>query len=210
MKAVSLRRHQCVFRTARLAARGLIFLAFLTGRALTAQATSPTFNWGVTGGAAFFTASLQGHLSKIGPAASVFVRWSAAPRLALTAEILATHFGLSVDHVHGSCGFETDPFACHPPVGPVTVGALAAGLQWADSTVAVGQRGSYLLLGGGLYRALRHPSAAGATRLGWTAGFGFLLRPTSPRLALEVRYHQIPRWPEDRVSLIPLALALSW
>lgn len=204
------RSNQRASRASRAVPVGLLMLALLGGRSLAGQVGPRSFSWGLTGGPAFLSQSLEGHLSKLGPAASVFASWSLAPRVAVSAEVLASHFGVSIDHVHGPCAPETDPFACHDPVGPVDVGAFAAGIQLADSTVSIGSRGSYLLVGGGLYRALRHPTASGATRFGWTAGFGFVLRPTTPRFALEVRYHQIPRWPDDRVSLIPVTLALSW
>jgi hypothetical protein len=98
--------------------------------------------------------------------------------------------------------------ALNAPLGQsVGVGSLVAGIQWADSTP---HRGTYLLLGGGLHRALRHPTEQGATRLGWTAGLGFILTPLSPQLSIEVRYHRVPRWPEETLDLIPVTLTVTW
>jgi hypothetical protein len=204
---------QCCARlclTTRAWSLGLLLIALLVGPPRHAQVAPRAFSWGVAAGPAIQTTTLDGHLRRLGASASAFLRWSVSSRAALTLDALGSYFAYGSNHVHGPCPPEAGPFACHEPVGAVSVGALAVGLQWADSAAAAGGRGTYGLLGGGLYRALKHPTAAGATRLGWTAGLGFILRPTTPRLAVEVRYHHVPRWPSERLNVIPITLALSW
>lgn len=191
-----------------LRAHTLLLLAALLGPTLSAQASRETFVWGLSGGLS--THSGSDELSRLGPTASVFVRRPASPRLSFRLEALITNFSHNSDVIYGPCAPPPEPCSAPGYAGPLTVGALATTLHWDDSIVAAGNTGSYLVLGGGVYRSLRHPTAPGATRLGWTAGFGFLLSRAEPRLAIEVRYHQIPRWPGDRISLIPVALALSW
>jgi hypothetical protein len=166
------------------------------------------FALGFSVGPAFTNGSVG--QSPLGPAGSVSVQWSATRRLALTVEALASRFSRYTGDHSAPCPLDTGPEGCGSPRGPLGVGALIAGVQWLDSTVALREKGSYLTLGGGLYHALDHPTARGTTRLGWTAGFGFVLDPGTPRVSLEIRYHQIPRWPERRVAILPITLAFSW
>lgn len=186
----------------------LALIAATTGHA------QDTRSWslGVQAGAAFTTASLNGHVGKLGPVLSATAEWTLAPRIAVGAELVATRFAEHHDHDHGLCPDPNpqNPTPCHEPTGPISMGGMMTTVRVRDASIATLGTGSYFIVGGGLYRALSHPSVSGATRLGWTAGFGFLLRPRTPALSLDVRYHQIPRWPGDRVSVIPITLGLSW
>jgi hypothetical protein len=205
---MSLRDRLGTHVTQRLCAYTLLLVAAFAGRALTAQSPSRTITLGISAGLAVHSG--PSHLSRLGPAASAFAAWPTTARLALSLEGLVSTFSKSSSVVEAPCPPQPTPTPCVSSSGRLTVGALVAAMRWNDSTVAAGKGGSYLILGGGFYRALDHATAPGATRLGWTAGFGFLLSRTAPRLALEVRYHQIPRWPNDRLSVIPIALAISW
>src|SRR5918999_1529091 len=177
----------------------LLCLTVTGSRSLAAQSFDRGLGWGASVGLAFQTTSLDGHLAGRGPVGAAFVRFRATPLLGVTLEALAAHFSVRSDHIHGPCAPDVGPFECHPPVGSLTVGAIMGGIQWGESTQ--GER-TYLLLGGGFYRALNHPTAQGATRPGWTAGLSFTLTPVSPHLSLEVRYHRVPGWPEETLDLI--------
>lgn len=185
---------------------GISILALVITTAAHAQ-ESRSLSLGVHAGAAFTTASLNGHVSKLGPLLSATAEWTLAPRIAVAAELMATRFAESHDHVHAPC---PDLNPCHEPTGPISMGGMMTTVRVRDASIATLGEGSYFIVGGGLYRALSHPTTSGATRLGWTAGFGFLLRPRTPAVSLDVRYHQIPRWPGDRVSVIPITLGLTW
>lgn len=189
-------------------ARVALALTLLAGlNTIAAQTPSSAITWAASLGPAFHTTPSDGHLFPIGPAGSLSLRWAVVSRLTLTLEGHGFYFPEWSDHDHAPCP-TTVP--CHPPVGPVTVGAVIGGLQWADPPVGEGDARTYILLGSGLYRALQHPTGSGATRIGWTAGFGFILRRAEPRLALEIRYHQLPRWPRDRMSILPFTLTVVW
>lgn len=189
---------------------GISILALVITTAAHAQ-ESRSLSLGVHAGAAFTTASLNGHVSKLGPLLSATAEWTLTPRIAFAAEVMATRFAEHHDHDHGLCPDPNpqQPTPCHEPTGPISMGGMMTTVRVRDASIATVGKGSYVVVGGGVYRALSHPSASGATRLGWTAGFGFLLRPRTPAVSLDVRYHQIPRWPGDRVSVIPITLGLS-
>jgi hypothetical protein len=192
--------------------RSLALLCLTAAAAsLAAQTSTRDLAWGASVGVAFQSTRLDGHLAGRGPIVSASVRRPAADRLSLILEALGAYFPESANHILSA---PCSPTGCGEaearPVGSVIVGGLIGGIQWADSSVTSVSRGTYVLLGGGLYRALKHPRGQGATRLGWTAGLGFTVNQLSPHLSIEVRFHRVPGWPEDRLDLIPIALALTW
>ncbi len=68
----------------------------------------------------------------------------------------------------------------------------------------------YLIAGAGAYYFYDHPSAAGAVRLGVSAGAGFAVRVGRPRLFIEARYHDLFRAPSQPTWLVPLSFGVRF
>jgi hypothetical protein len=68
----------------------------------------------------------------------------------------------------------------------------------------------YLMAGAGTYYFYEHASAAGAVRLGASAGAGVSFKLGPPRLFVEARYHDLFRAPSQPTWLVPVVFGIRF
>jgi hypothetical protein len=112
-------------------------------------------------------------------------------------------------HVHAPCPTDTEPFACHPPVGPVTVASASGHLLLFGDDAPDGRPGGYYALGGSVHAAVEHPEERGAVRPAWSIGAGATLG-RSGKTTLEARYERGAGWTSGRWSVVLLTVSVGW
>lgn len=171
-----------------------------------ALAAQRQWNWGLTGGPSFHSDDRWHRLSNLGPSIQAYAERRLTGRLAGRAELHVFYYGL-----HNPPVFGVLPPRCGgvcPTSGPtheLGVAALTAEAELADLEEHVSR--SYLLIGGGLYGAFRHPAGEHPVRAGVNTGLGFEL---GRRGLLELRYHWIAGWKGGGLSMGGLALGVRF
>ena len=172
-----------------------------------ALAAQHQWNWGLTGGPSFHSDDRWHRLSNLGPSIQAYAEHRLTGRLAGRAELHVFYYGLvhPPDYVTLPCNAVCANSASAGPTHELGVAALTAEAKLADLEEHVSR--SYLLIGGGLYGAFRHPAGEHPVRAGVNTGLGFEL---GRRGLLELRYHWIAGWKGGGLSMGGLALGVKF
>ncbi len=165
--------------------------------------------WGLTAGPSFQSEDRWHRLSHLGPSIQGYAERRLTGRLAGRAELHVFYYGL-----HSPPTFMAIPVGCNAtctaaagtgPTHELGLAALTAEAKLADLDEHVSR--SYLLIGGGVYGAFRHPADEHPVRAGVNTGLGFEL---GQRGLLELRYHWIAGWKGGGLSVGGLALGMKF
>lgn len=217
-----------VFRlSAPALARSLMALAVLVlaPRATSAQDTTATprapasgpWRLAFVGGASFQSYGRDGDLSHLGPTVGLAVARTLHRRsgIGLSAAAGYAHYGERHDAIPVACAPSLPPGGCVlPPGGPVGIGTASLALRveqpGRDASGAPTGRLAYMTLGPMVARALQHPVAAGATRLGAEFRSGIEAGGPDGRWLVELRAAVVPRWPEHRLLELAPRIGLAF